>query len=229
MPDTTGKLDALLSADPLHAAEQLTGTSYKNSDATTALGAMIAMSNHERADALLRASSDTRFSMPFDEHLAVFATAGFQIVLDEPFTGTDDAAERFVVLWRPDGVLASCESYSRWDSTNSSHVYYNWRPDDPEDTDRWWPLISSGHMTDGVWVGDHDTREALRHKLAGLESAGRFVSPWPQPHRSLGLLSYADWRRCGNDREQYRAVRRDRFGRLPAAVREALGAVDSDA
>lgn len=223
------ELDDLLRFDPLATAERVTGESYRDDPASTLLGLSLFSAHVDAKDAALTARGDTRSSMPFGEHLAVFASLGFAIVLDEPFEAGDGTPERFVVLWHPEGVLGSCESYGRLGSTNKSNMAYAWRPGDL-DGDWWGRLTSSGGIHHGVWYGDHDTREGLRHKFNALRAEGSFLSDWsgrrrwPRPWEHLG--TYAEWD-GGNGRDRWNEVRQARFLRLPAVVREAIGDVDA--
>lgn len=227
MPDK--ELDDLLRFDPLATAERVTGESFRDDPASTLLGLSLFSAHVDAKDAALTARGDTRFSMAFAEHLAVFAGLGFAVVLDEPFSGRDGTPERFVVLWHPEGVLGSCESYGRWNSTNKSNISYAWRPADL-DGDWWGRLTSSGGLTDGVWYGYHDSREGLRHTFNGFQAEGSFLSDWsggrgwPRPWEHLG--TYAEWD-GGNGRDRWDEVRQARFSRLPEAVREAIGGVDA--
>lgn len=218
------ELDDLLSFDPLAVAERLAGGPFGAAPASTVLGMSLFGAHIDAKDEALRARGDTWFSMPFAEHLAVFTGLGFDIVLDEPFAGFEGTPERFVVLWHPEGVLGSCESYGGWGSTNKSNIAYAWRPNDPE-CDWWSRLTSSGGMSDGVWYGDHDTREGLRHKFNALRAEGAFLrdwsgrSGWPRPWDRLG--TYAEWD-GGIGRDEWDGFRKARYSRLPESVRAAI-------
>lgn len=219
---TNRQLGDLLRFDPLHTAERATGSRVNDDPETALLGMMLSSAHIDAKHAALAARRDTWSGMPFGEHLAVFANLGFEIVLDEP--SGRDGAERFVVLWREDGVLGSCESYVGWNSTNSSHVNYCWRPHDP-DGDWWGRLTSTGGGTGtGVWRGSHDTREGLGYTVASLAAEGQFVTPWVGrfPHAWEYLGTYAEWDN-GAGRDRWDAVRQARFSRLPLSVRAAVG------
>jgi len=123
--DPTGEL---LRFDPVAAAERVTGKQVREDPATALLGMSLDLARIDAKQKALAAARDTWMGMPFDDHLAVFAGLGFDILLDEPFENRDGVAERFVVLWRSDGLLGSCESYARYAGTNSSHLHYCWRP-----------------------------------------------------------------------------------------------------
>lgn len=208
-----------LAFDALLAAEKVTGHSYKEDRATSALGFAMHTLHVEKKRRLLSDSGDTHFSSTWDEQMGVFADLGFAVVLEDEFTGRaydpePAPAERFVILWHPDGILGKCESYN-WTGRNTAVIYYNVRPHDRND---FWHATSSGRFHDGVWVGDHDVREGLRFKLDRLRSVGEFVSPWIE-RPFLWLLTYAEPDEIGYD---YRAITEGRLSRLPAHVREAV-------
>jgi hypothetical protein len=81
-----------------------------------------------------------------------------------------------------------------------------------------------------VWVGYHDCREAIRHKINGLDEFGTFVTPWvKQPF--MWLLHYMDTKDAETgesldrlDRNyDYEGIMRERFALLPADVRAVTG------
>ena len=70
-----------------------------------------------------------------------------------------------------------------------------------------------------VWVGYHDSREALLHNLERLEAEGHFIEPWAeQPF--LWLLNYQDTKDEGYD---YSKINARRIAQLPAHVQEMIG------
>lgn len=191
----TEDFQRLLDTDALAEAEKITGRSYKEDPLTKALGfgMHIRLTETKREELALR--DDTYYASPWTDTLRIYRDLGFEIVHSHRFPSSRQTVEldAFVVLWRLDGVLATAESYG--DATNSSKIYYNWRPN--EDLESRWGITSSGGFHresydagDEIWVGHHDVREAIRHKLARLESNGTFVVPWvARPF--LWLLDYS--------------------------------------
>lgn len=203
---------SLLSFDPLAAAENLTGKSYKEDDATSALGLLMHMEHGARKAEALKRGDDTHFGTTFADALRIYDELGFTEIHSREFAGRT-TTERYVVMWRA-GVLATVESYNAT-SLNTTKIYYNWRPN--EDVD-WWSYRASGHARDGVWVGDHDAREGLRNILSRLESAGEFLPVWVE-RPFLWLLSYAD---ADADDYSYADVNASTIATFPADVVSAI-------
>jgi hypothetical protein len=209
----TAQVDAALRFDPLAAAEYLTGESYKDDTKTSRLGFALALQHNAAKEALLRGRADSFFAMDFRPSLDLFTDLGFEEVLRDTFVGRNGADETYVILWHPDGILATCESYSGT-SRNSAKVYYNYRHESGG-----YPglLISSGSMHGDVWAGDHDAREGVRHNLRLMRNEGEFLSPWVvRPW--LWLLAYSD---TDGDYD-YAAINAERISRLPEHVRRAI-------
>ena len=167
---------SLLKYDALHEAEQIRGTSYKDDDETTALGFVLMRRAGDMKAELLKQAGDTMFVNDLSRYLGIVLQFGFMIVYEEPFRGpVSDHDECFYILYHPTfGLLLSFDTYMG-SHVNGGKVYYNWQPANEE----WGRWTSSGHMTDrGVWVGDHDAREALLFNLRMLRENGRFIVPW---------------------------------------------------
>ena len=202
-----------LKFDPLAAAETITGHSYKDDADTMTIGMALGMAHNKAKAAALRDSLDSYYNMPFADALDLFADLGFAEVLHDNFAGTY-GPEEYVILWHPDGILATCESYMG-DRNNSSKILYNYRHHDGR-----YPsgLTSSGHMFGEVWVGDHDAREGVRHNLDALRAEGEFLPVWVE-RQFLWLLTYMDSKVEGYD---YQAITAERVNRLPENVRRAI-------
>lgn len=215
-------LEEMLRFDSLAEAEKMTGQSYKEDEATTWLGMAIGMSNADRKNAELRDRDDTLLSNDYDRYARIVGEMGFSKVLEVPFTSRYSEPERLEIWWHEDGLLLSFDTY-RTEHVNGGKVYYNWRPN--PDTERW-RYTSSGHMRpDGVWVGDHDCREALRHNLGRLRSGGSFLVPWVERpwlwllHHGETDLAPEPWK----DRDAYyNRARAERVALLPEHVLAAI-------
>lgn len=207
---------ALLEYDPLAHAEQLTGESYKDSQSTMALGFGLLQGSAAAKNAALIERGDTVLSNDLDRYEQIIGEYGFRKVLEIPFA-TGERQERFFVWFHaPFGLLLSFDTY-QGDHVNGGKVRYNWRPSD-ECQDRW-KCTSSGHFRkDGIWVGDHDCREALIFNLERLRKNGTFVSPWvEQPF--MWLLHHGDTKAQDYD---HVAISKERLGMLPPDVQEVV-------
>lgn len=214
MTETTGQQVAeALSFDPLGAAERITGESYKDDATTSALGLGLAVMHNERKEALLKNTADSYFSMSFAEQLVLFADLGFDEVYRETFDG-GHGTDAYVILWHPDGLLATCESYMGT-HRNTAKVHYNYRHQSGGYPGR---LISSGRLEDDVWIGDHDAREGIRHNLDAMRAEGTFLAEWVE-RPFLSLLNYAEYKR---ERPQFEAIRVAKIAALPEHVRKAI-------
>ena len=211
----------LLSYDALSEAERITGQSYKDDDSTMRLGFGLHMMHAQDKEAALRRAADSYFRMDLADTLALYADIGFTEVLCDEFAGStygDEPAptETFRILWHPDGVLVTVESYNATDR-NSTKAYYNLAVTDRSDL---WSRTSSGRLTDGdVWIGDHDAREGIRTNLARLAEVGKFLPTWVEAP-FLWFVTYAETKDDGYD---YAAINAERISRLPQHVRDAIG------
>jgi hypothetical protein len=214
----------MLSFDPLDTAERLLG---RNTEASTALGMMLAI-NHNRAKReMLVSMDDTTLSNTVERYLRICGELGFEHVLCLPFEGRswgNEPApdEAFHVLAHRDGMLLVFDTFHTMD-VNSAKVYYNWRPR-PDLADAYRFTSSGGwHNYDAgrdaaTWVGDHDAREAIRHKIQGLRDNGEFLARW-QERPFLWLLHHMDTKQEGYDHD---AINAERIGMLPGWVREMI-------
>lgn len=217
------QLDELLAFDPLDAAERITGL---EGDAAAGLGLLLAQAHGHTKREMLEGRDDTTFSNKVERYLRIASELGFEEVLRLPFTGRawgDEAPpeETFHVLAHRDGMLLRFDTYQCLD-VNGSTLYYNWRPNQGVDA---WRITSSGHWHGytnpdhtGTWVGDHDGREALRHKIQRLRDNGKLITPWVE-RPWMWLLHHMDTRPAGYDHD---AINDKRIAMLPDWVREMI-------
>lgn len=202
-------IGSLLKFDPLSAAEHITGHDYKTDEGTMALGFLAAMTHNARKEEALTSSNDTRYSINWNDALAIFADLGFRelrrfgIVLNgEP--------ETYLIAWSDDGVLLYADSYRGM--LNSGRIHYNWQAND--DVEDIWNYMSSGQQQEtGLIVGDHPIIEGLRYNLNRMRSNGRFLNPWKyQPFLWLNP----------NSEDDYKAATHRILAQLPDAVQAAV-------
>lgn len=215
MTEPTGQQVAdALSFDPLGAAERITGASYKDDATTSSLGFGMALAHNQHKEALLKKTADSYFSMSFAEQMDLFAGLGFDEVYRETFDG-GHGTDTYVILWHPDGLLATCESYMGT-HRNTAKVHYNYRHQSGGYPG--YRLISSGRLEDDVWIGDHDAREGIRHNLDAMRAEGTFLAAWVE-RPFLSLLNYAEYK---GGRPQFEAIREAKIAALPEHVRKAI-------
>jgi hypothetical protein len=218
------RTDQLLTFDPLDAAEQVTGHSYKCDEGTGLIGLLLAMRHGEIKNQHLTELDDTTLSNDLDRYTRIITELGFELVLDVPFDApgwnADDPVrpEHLFIYAHRDGLLLSFDTYDSV-RVNGGKVYYCWKPN--PDIDRW-NCTSSGGMykdEDGstYWAGDHDCREALRHNLQKLRDNGTFLPQWPISNGIfLWLLHYQDTKSKDYD---HKAITESRLAMLPDWVR----------
>lgn len=220
------KLSDLMKVDPLADAEKITGKSYKDDEGTSALGFLLHLGHVDEVKAAAVAENDTHYGASFAYALAVYRDLGFDMVLADEVVAEGDLTERYVVLWHPDGILGTLESYGG-DGMNSAKIYYNVEADEALP----WNVTSSGRYAiheDGrkVWSGDHDGRTGLRASINGLREHGKFLSEWvDRPH--LWLICYPEskahdglgWSEGAQVRK---GITQERIDRLPEHVRMAI-------
>ena len=211
-------VNALLKADPLTEAEEITGESYKTSKATMALGFLKMQELHRDKDALLGSNKDTVLSMKTEEWEALIKKMGFNELLTIPFE-SGKQKEKLVICWLEPGILL-CYDTCGLVYRNASSIYYCWKPDeDTEKTGKTYEVISSGTWTeDGVILGSHDAREALRFKLYKLFTYGTLITPWPKKP-FLWLLHHGDTKDKNYD---YEAINAERLAMLPKKVVDVI-------
>lgn len=171
--------DDMLNFDALDVAQEITGKSYKDDEATSSLGMALHMLHNENMRDELALRDDTHYHISFADTVRILIDLGFEEVYSREYAGSG-VTETQSFFWRQ-GVLAVMTSYNAV-TLNSGKIYYNWEP--KEGTNAWEFTSSGGLDLDShnagryVWVGNHDLREALRHNMDRLESNGTFLSSW---------------------------------------------------
>ena len=218
--------DDLLTFDPLTAGEQITGESYKCDEGTSTLGLMLTMQHTQVKNERLMALGDTTLQNDLIRYTDIIESIGFELVLDLPFTtpswnpGAPARNEHYFIYAHRDGLLLSFDTYGET-RVNGGNVYYCWKPS----VENYWGLTSTGNMYvddqgDEYWGGDHDCREAIKHKLGKLCDNGTFYAQWPKGNRIfIWLLHYWDVRTEGYD---YEAINAERIAMLPGWVRTMI-------
>jgi hypothetical protein len=212
-------IDEMLKFDPLSAAEELTGESYKTDEFTEILGLSLHLSHNQAKQEAPLSLGDTTFSNKLDRYLFIVQDLGFELAKKWDFIGPgfrsedeDRHEQEFLFIQRELGIVLHFDTYGG-DSVNSAGFNYCWRPNPGVE---YWGITSSGGMeseagpgwqrdpryrdvnpTDLYYSGHHDAREALRHKINMLKEHGTFLPKWPAASHGrrmsmFTLTNYAD-------------------------------------
>lgn len=235
MAESKHPISDLLRFDPLSAAEELTGESYKTSKSTEALGFCLMQEHSRIKNAALMERGDTMLSNDTDRYLSIVASIGFEEALTIPFR-SHEQDETFRIYARHDGILLAFDTFGN-KRINGGHFYYNWHPGAEAISNRPEGILSSYHLmkrpdgnftppitVEDIFVGYHDCREALVFNIDRLTQYGSFANPWRE-RPFLWLLHHGDPK--GHDVD-YQSINRERIALLPAWVREFIGPEDSN-
>jgi hypothetical protein len=229
MAQTVNNLDKILNTDPLQLAEQVTGKSYKDDEATSALGLFAMLANNLIKEEALKAADDTYYNIPTADFLRIIEADGFVVLRSVPIVGDEGRLDTQYVLWNPDeGLLMHCDTYYGQKTINSCTVYFNWRQ---RVRGGGFPDSCSGHYTGDfdnkeallTWVGHMDGREGLIHKLTKMRADGAFQRQWVE-RPFLWLLSYVDDRALPKDDRVpgYEACNAKMIATLPPDVQACI-------
>lgn len=216
----TNVIDTMLKFDPLQAAEDLTGRSYKQDSVTEALGFALMVQHGQTKAKLLEESGDSTLSNELKKYKQIISEIGFEPAASFPFQrpgwGQEDSPVDdvlFVYAHRQYGIVLVFDSYCR-DRVNGGNFFYCWRSNGGEtwnlnssgsyesETHPDWrhdPQFDKGNPEDLYWAGSHDCREAIRHKISALASNGNFLPKWPTPSQGrkmsgFYLMTGVDWK-----------------------------------
>jgi hypothetical protein len=225
------EISRMLNFDPLDTAERLLGV---KGEASMMMGMALAVGHNLCKGKILEELGDTAFTNRLVRYLSIAGDLGFERVLDLPFTGRSwdgepAPEERFIVLARRDGLVLALDTFRTHD-VNAARLWYNWRPSEGTPSEICWRVTSSGGWHRGaggdgpmVWAGDHDAREALRHKIRQLENHGEFLARW-QHQPFLWFLHHMDTKEPGYDHD---AINAARISQLPGWVRLMITAEET--
>ncbi|URP22282.1 hypothetical protein SEA_BIG4_249 [Microbacterium phage Big4] len=236
---TDDKLTKLLSFDPLGAAEDITGLSYKEDDATQGLGFLFLQENAKAKEEALTANQDTHWNVKFLDTVDIVLDLGFRLVYAQAIRDTTRYGDGKLVHWQAfwrDGILLVIESYG--DRLNKANIYYNWRTHTGETTWPDWTLGLSGGWSRRTRIGNgvtydteipddpwtlcvsSDVREGLRHKLGQIESLDGYVLPEWYVRPFMYLVSYAE--KHDENSDDYKTLTREKIERFDPVVRDII-------
>jgi hypothetical protein len=205
-----------LSFDPLSAAEEITGESYKKDEPTSMLGLFLHMDHAQNKQKLLKEAGDTYFSMKIPEFLNFLRGLGFEELLRDDVPDSDTAKGNKYRIWWRAGVLVAFDSYWGDESVNGGSAHFCF--EGPRSA----MFSCSNGWVEGtdpyVWRGNFDVREGFRYRLDRMEAEGKLLPKWPA-RDFLWLLHYMDSKQEGYDHE---AITAARIARFPAHVQAAI-------
>lgn len=169
-----------------------------------------------------------------------YVTHQFGETLRIPYT----RESQYFVLWnRENSVLLAFDTYPHYEvisptevvlkdqSVNGGNFYYNWIPNDREarmytssggyykPEGMTWDDYDKLSLSEKIFVGYHDCREALARNFTGLKEHGTFVKEWKQrPFFWLNHYHERDLKEMSND--EYTQAR---IARLPEDIQRAIG------
>lgn len=219
------EISDVMRSSGLEDAENITGKSYKHDKETESLGIMLHIRNSDAKKTVMKATNDASFSESLDSYLEIIKDIGFVLDYEEPFhSESSDKDESLSVYWQDEfGLLLHFDTYGG-NQVNGGKFHYCWRMND--DCDDWSVRSSSSPCGDGVILGDHDCREAIRFNIRRLSECGLFIKPWAKP-ASLHLNHHGDKGICVTDRkldmELWKQASEDRVAKLSPYIRKSIG------
>ena len=111
------------------------------------------------------------------------------------------------------------DSQPRW-GNKGENSYENYEDFKVKD-DEWYAKVNEtlkGVKLFHIWCGNHDAREAIKHKINGLAENGVFLKKWKeQPF--LWLLHHGDTK---DEKYDYNALNAKRISKLPLDIQEII-------
>lgn len=184
--------ERLMSTDALLEAERITGSSYKDDEATAALGLGIHLQLGAQKQAVLSELDDTHWNVSWTNFLRIALEEGFVEVRRREHEYKERGMDEQVILHHPtEGTVINAGSYWGGESLNGATLYFNL--EFPKHATRE-GLAFSGHFNLDAWdnqdrriyIGSVSLGEGMRRTLAKMRAQGSFVAPWVErPWMSL--------------------------------------------
>ncbi len=150
-------------------------------------------------------------------YMRIAKSLGFCTVSEFPFIsfdGKDLTHDYMYLLWREENnILLKIETMQDAKLVARAAFYYNWQTNSGVE---YAPhIFGDGHYApSGVWIGENDATEALKHKLILMSENGHFVTPWVKaPY--ISFKSYAE-------RKQKDEIVTQRIESLPKKLRNII-------
>ena len=229
------ELRDVLKFDPLLAAEEITGNSYKTDKVTEDLGLALMFQHIEHKNSILNKTGDSTYSMDVLEYQDILKSIGFELAKSWNFTVKEREETEYIYGHQKLGIILYFTTYGS--SVNSGSFYYCWKPNNRNVGNR---VTSSGryeseshenwrgderfeieYPEDLYWAGNHDCREGIRYNISQLKRNGTFYPIWPKPSQcrkmpGLYFMNTADWEEVKpGSRETINFVFLKKYSELP--------------
>ena len=226
-------VDAALQHDSIAASEVVIGKHYKEFDEDENRGMLgLFLRDNGAKRRILRSRDDTYYGISLADYERIIVDIGFQLATTGDFDSYHETTpenvhrETWKLWFEPRrAILLFYDTFLG--NLKGGKYYYNWKPvEDISWLDRC-GCTSSGHTTkDGIWIGDHDCREAIRRNIERMEQFGEFVTPWVerQFHR---LCHHMDHRHDKSESFQectarYKQLTEDRLSLVDVSILTAI-------
>lgn len=227
-------LDALLSYDPIAAAEKMSGKSHWSTfdDKETDLAIGLVMLSGDAKREALKKANDTYFGMSFQEFVDLITANGFKKALQYTFNNISSwsgPTDEFAVYYRGDGFVITFDSFG--DSLNSGKIYGICR----RTTDRLMDLIkcSITPMGNSIFGFSKDVREGMFYTINNAKNSYDVLPIWPGPgcfhwmldrtEHNSGDESYESWSK------RYREISLEKISRCPEDFQKIVAGYVDDA
>lgn len=166
----------------------------RNSPAASVLRALFDEQHNSYISQILFMNDDVVAHDDVKRYMRIAKSLGFCSVSEFPFIsfdGKDLTHDYMYLLWREENnILLKVETMQDAKLVARAAFYYNWQANSDIDYDTY--LFGDGHYAPcGVWIGENDATEALKHKLILMSENGHFVAPWVKaPY--ISFKSYAE-------------------------------------
>ena len=169
------KIDELLSSDIISEQEKISGKSWNRFSHADKLSVLY--KNKERSRQIrfiMNQKNDTHYGINWEKMLEICKEAGFKIGYEETYSYDDDM-EGFVIMYHPEYFLVlRANSFFNKSSINDAEVYgfVNYKNVAHKVREL------SGSNRGKYSQFSFDAREAMKHKINEISSAGNFVNMW---------------------------------------------------
>jgi hypothetical protein len=218
-------IDKVLAIDPIADTEKMLGkdhwSQFNESDNMMALG--YAMLVNQMKENILKAASDTFFSMTWDEFNDIVTSNGFKNVYEYSFIHDywkDSITTEKAAIYYRDGLVIFLTSYNNGTTVNGGNLYGELKLNNPDAGWRDIPNGCSGGFDDeGNLHFSYDIREGLINFINSLSKVGSFNSVWKYKGHFLWFVDYKEEKEPNYN---YATITKEKISKLPEEVQRML-------